>query len=419
MRVWKKLLGLAALIGCLSCPSRAITPQVTITATSATLLGTTQIISLDCRLVDPNGTGILRVGTSVLTNLDTATVTPGTTATCGPLWGADVVTDGFGNINTTYYLVSVFVVTNGILASTPALSQAYQLDGSATYDLSTALPYSLGAVSPAGSVLGQNLTFTGTNNATGPWTFSNIITNVSNGTFTETTPTAGKYFRDNGTSFVPSTLLAADIPASTSQCTGVQFAIGINSGDVTNCATPPTFVASGASHAVGYVPDPGSSAGTTRFLREDATWVAVSGGSTVLNAQGDAGAITGTGSVATVYTYTLPGGTVANLKALRVTVGWSHSTGSASVSYNVTLNGVTSGCNASASTAGGINCTVTFLNTGSTTGDATSTSTVAGAAPAAALTGLAWSSNQVLKFTFNVANTDAVTPIEWLVEIVQ
>ena len=40
----------------------------------------------------------------------------------------------------------------------------------------------------------------------------------------------------------------------------------------------PTFVASGASHAVGYVPDPGSSAGTTRFLREDATWQAVSGG---------------------------------------------------------------------------------------------------------------------------------------------
>lgn len=42
-----------------------------------------------------------------------------------------------------------------------------------------------------------------------------------------------------------------------------------------------------------------------------------------------------------------------------------------------------------------------------------------GAAPAVALTGLAWSSNQVLKFTFNVANTDAVTPIEWLLEAVQ
>src|SRR6185437_7909059 len=36
------------------------------------------------------------------------------------------------------------------------------------------------------------------------------------------------------------------------------------------------FGASGASHSVGAVPDPGSSAGTTRFLREDATWSAPS-----------------------------------------------------------------------------------------------------------------------------------------------
>lgn len=34
----------------------------------------------------------------------------------------------------------------------------------------------------------------------------------------------------------------------------------------------PVFVASGASHAAGVVPDPGASAGTTAFLREDATW---------------------------------------------------------------------------------------------------------------------------------------------------
>ncbi|GEM_PF-6015607 len=42
----------------------------------------------------------------------------------------------------------------------------------------------------------------------------------------------------------------------------------------------PVFVASGGSHASGAVPDPGASAGTTRFLREDATWATPSGGST-------------------------------------------------------------------------------------------------------------------------------------------
>ena len=38
------------------------------------------------------------------------------------------------------------------------------------------------------------------------------------------------------------------------------------------------FVASGGSHAVGLVPDPGATAGTTKFLREDATWVVPAGG---------------------------------------------------------------------------------------------------------------------------------------------
>lgn len=40
----------------------------------------------------------------------------------------------------------------------------------------------------------------------------------------------------------------------------------------------PVFVASGASHASGAVPDPGSSAGSTKFLREDATWAVPAGG---------------------------------------------------------------------------------------------------------------------------------------------
>ena len=48
---------------------------------------------------------------------------------------------------------------------------------------------------------------------------------------------------------------------------------------VTNAVNPTdvvpfqqTFVASGASAAAGLVPSPGTTAGTTRFLREDATW---------------------------------------------------------------------------------------------------------------------------------------------------
>ena len=45
-----------------------------------------------------------------------------------------------------------------------------------------------------------------------------------------------------------------------------------NSGNASTDVAVPVFVASGGSHATGLVPDPGSSSGTTRFLREDATF---------------------------------------------------------------------------------------------------------------------------------------------------
>lgn len=66
------------------------------------------------------------------------------------------------------------------------------------------------------------------------------------------------------------------------------------------------MVASGASHAAGIAPDPGSSAGTSHFLREDATWALPPGsvnGTTIL-----ASATAITGSMATIagFTVSLP-----------------------------------------------------------------------------------------------------------------
>jgi hypothetical protein len=40
----------------------------------------------------------------------------------------------------------------------------------------------------------------------------------------------------------------------------------------------PPFVGSGASHAIGAVPDPGAVAGTSKYLREDASWATPAGG---------------------------------------------------------------------------------------------------------------------------------------------
>src|SRR5438093_1498825 len=69
---------------------------VTVTATSISILGSSQTISMSVNLIDPNQTGILRTGALVLTNF-TSTSTNGTTVSIGPIYGNDVITDGFGN----------------------------------------------------------------------------------------------------------------------------------------------------------------------------------------------------------------------------------------------------------------------------------------------------------------------------------
>lgn len=68
--------------------------------------------------------------------------------------------------------------------------------------------------------------------------------------------------------------------------TGLRKGAGAGSLDVAAVARTDywdtsDFVASGASHRHGLVPDPGASAGATKFLREDATWVVPSGSGTV------------------------------------------------------------------------------------------------------------------------------------------
>jgi hypothetical protein len=146
---------------------------VTVTATAQSILGSSQTVSMNVSLVDPNSTGVLRSGAIVLTNF-TASSNNGTTVSIANIYGNDVITDGFGNASTSYYIIGVYTVTNGIVASNPSVLQAYQFAGSGTFDLSSTLPYALGAVSPAGSVLGQSLTFTGNNNHTGTETFASV-----------------------------------------------------------------------------------------------------------------------------------------------------------------------------------------------------------------------------------------------------
>jgi lysophospholipase L1-like esterase len=68
---------------------------------------------------------------------------------------------------------------------------------------------------------------------------------------------------------------------------GALSAANVTSGTL-SAARLPVMGASGSSHAVGAVPDPGATAGTTRYLREDGTWVSPAGGVTSFNSRAGA-----------------------------------------------------------------------------------------------------------------------------------
>ena len=81
-------------------------------------------------------------------------------------------------------------------------------------------------------------------------------------------------------SFTPQAFNAGTINVGALNATTINGSVSgasINSGTI-SAARLPLFGPSGSAHAPGIVPDPGATAGSTRFLREDGTWVAPSGG---------------------------------------------------------------------------------------------------------------------------------------------
>ena len=102
---------------------------------------------------------------------------------------------------------------------------------------------------------------------------SGVVGNLYGGTGQDTSAAAnGSLLIGTGTG-----LALANLSAGTNTT--------VTNGSGTLAVNAPLFVASGGSHAAGTVPDPGASAGTTKFLREDATWQvpAAASGVTSLN----------------------------------------------------------------------------------------------------------------------------------------
>jgi len=127
-------------------------------------------------------------------------------------------------------------------------------------------------------------------------------------------------------SFSPAAFTAGTINVGTLNATTITGGVAgsaITSGTV-SAARLPVFGPSGTSHAVGVVPDPGATAGATRYLREDGTWVVPSSGgtnaSTLLgNTWASPGAIGGTTPGVANFSTLMVGGTGTPDQAIEAT----------------------------------------------------------------------------------------------------
>ncbi len=158
------------------------------------------------------------------------------------------------------------------------------------------------------------------------------------------------------------------------------------------------------------------------------------GASTLLNQQPPAGTLTGNSADQTIFTYTLPANTLAQGKGLRITLTFLHSSGSASTVYKLFFGAT-------------VAATITYAPNGNTFydryvfeiyNDANSQSSQSHfqkttwpnltgfASPGAAYStnplsnpSVNFANSQAIKFTFNVANTDQITPGDFQVEFIQ
>ncbi len=126
------------------------------------------------------------------------------------------------------------------------------------------------------------------------------------------------------------------------------------------------FGASGASHAPGAVPDPGAAAGTSRFLREDATWnqvsfAALAGTASASQLPNPTGDVTGTYAATTV--------TGLHFGATSIPISSTAPASGQCLQYDGT--NIVGGTCGSGGAPGGTNAAVQFNNSGAFGGDAT------------------------------------------------
>lgn len=309
-------------------------------------------------------------------------------------------TDSFGNLAVTVADNGVIASTSGATntqwrfsicaqAGTPCFSTLITITGASQNITATlkAAAAPLTVVSTPASLTASNI-FTGGN------TFTNLVSIVSGPLFLN-----GNAYIDNvETGISPSGLASHDLIYPDNVAHRLKMNNNNTGADVVvGAATPDTLtnkVMTGASNGNNI---------------------------TLLNAQGPLSPVTGNSTDQTLFTYTLPASTIATLKGIRVRMATLHTTGSASVNYKIYFGSTGTGMGFSDNST---NPTIMSADIINTTGITAQTVIVNGVWTGN--TGTAFGSpaentanSVIIKGTFNVANTDAVTPKLWTVELIQ
>jgi hypothetical protein len=141
---------------------------------------------------------------------------------------------------------------------------------------------------------------------------------------------------------------------------------------------------------------------------------------TLLNVQGPATIITGSGSSQTVYTYTLPGLTLKSTGGVKISWLLDHSTGTGNVTYTLSFGGTSFG-STTTTASGNFEASSILMNNGSTSSQTGVHLTYNSAF--AWVGGISSSKdttvNQAITLSITAANTEQVTPRFFMVELIQ
>lgn len=153
------------------------------------------------------------------------------------------------------------------------------------------------------------------------------------------------------------------------------------------------------------------------------TAAAVWASTSLLNFQGTLSAAVGDSTDKTYYTYTLPANVLAAGKGIRITAYLQHTTGTANIAFRLSFGGTLTASTSKVGSASqyikvvyevfNITTSSQVLGTTVTEGTGTGLTSVAADTASVATTGAV-----VINATFNVANTNQITPDMFFVEVI-